>query len=107
MQNLIYGYSYFTVQHPVQVNAGPEHPDDVPGPSQDLREGEGNTGQLRGRRLPCVYLRGGYCKVHKAKGIKKTSQSRNTVRGEDGKLVTKYTKKTHYVCDLNLTGGGG
>ena len=53
-----------------------------------------------------MYLRGGYCKVHKSKGIKKTSQSRNTVRGEDGKLVTKYTKKTYYVCDINLTGGG-
>ena len=56
--------------------------------------------------MPCVFLRGGHCKTHGQKGIKKWKPSKITVEGDDGKLVTKYRKKTFYVCDLSLTGGG-
>ena len=56
-------------------------------------------------REPCVYLKGGICRVH-GKAAKKWKPGFKTVVGKDGKRTTEYKRIVYYVCDLGPEGWG-
>ena len=54
-------------------------------------------------RRSCTYNKKGVCKQH-GQWVKKWKPSHEMVVGADGVMKKRYTKKTYWVCDLDLRG---